>query len=218
METIQHLLQYILHIDEYLINFVSLYGVWTYVVIFLIIFCETGLVIFPFLPGDSLLFAAGSICANSTVSTQSILSIQLLFVLLIIAASLGNKVNYLIGRAIGPKVFTTKHIWLNQKNLMKAHEFYERHGGKTIILSRFLPIIRTFAPFVAGVSYMSIRRFSVYNIISAFLWIGSLLWAGYYFGSMPFIRDNFSIVVYGIISLSLLPPIFLFFVRKSSSL
>lgn len=206
------LLQYILHIDTYLMTFVSLYGTWTYAVLFAIIFCETGLVVTPFLPGDSLLFAAGSIAANSADA----LNIQLLFVLLFLASTLGNKLNYLIGRAIGPKVFTAKKSWLlNKKHLVEAHQFYEKHGGKTIILARFIPIIRTFAPFVAGVGYMSLREFSLYNLFSALLWIGGLLGAGYFFGSLPFIKDNFSIVIYGIVAISLLPPVITFIYRKT---
>lgn len=203
METLQQLLQYILHIDTYLISFVSAYGMWTYVVLFLIIFCETGLVVTPFLPGDSLLFAAGSIAANSSDA----LNIQLLASSLLIASILGNKVNYLIGRYIGPRVFSMPNSrLLNKKYLEDAHRFYEKHGGKTIIFARFIPIIRTFAPFVAGVGYMSLRQFSFYNIVSALLWIGGLLGAGYFFGSLPFIKDNFTMVIYGIIAISLLPP------------
>jgi len=215
MESIQHLLQYILHIDTYLIAFVSAYGALTYIILFAIIFCETGLVVTPFLPGDSLLFAAGSIAANSSHA----LSIQVLFLFLTIASILGNKVNYLIGRTIGPRVFAAKKSWLlNQKHLVEAHQFYEKHGGKTIILARFIPIIRTFAPFVAGVGYMSLRQFSTYNVLSAVLWIGSLLGAGYYFGSLPFIREHFSMVVYGIIAVSLLPPAFAFIWRKTAAI
>lgn len=207
MESLQHLLQYILHIDTYLLGFVSTYGMWAYVALFLIIFCETGLVVTPFLPGDSLLFAAGSIAANASQP----LNIQTLFILLTIASILGNKVNYLIGRAIGPRVFSAEQSWLlNKKHLIETHQFYEKHGGKTIIIARFLPIIRTFAPFVAGVGYMGLRQFSLYNIVSAFIWIGSLLAAGYFFGQLPIVRDNFSVVIYGIIAVSLLPPIVVF--------
>jgi membrane-associated protein len=211
METIQHLLQYLLHIDNYLIAFVSSYGTLTYVVLFAIIFCETGLIVTPFLPGDSLLFAAGSIAANSS----NALSIQLLFLLMTLASILGNKLNYIIGRAIGPRVFAANESWLlNKKHLIEAHQFYEKHGGKTIILARFIPIIRTFAPFVAGIGYMGLREFSFYNIISAIIWIGSLLFAGYFFGTLPFIKQHFSFVIYGIIVMSLLPPIIAFFYRK----
>lgn len=217
METIQYLLQYLLHIDTYLIAFVTNYGVWTYALLFLIIFCETGLVVTPFLPGDSLLFAAGSIAANANDS----LNVELLILLLIIASILGNKVNYLIGRTLGQRLFsrTTKpnslqNLLLNRKYLEQAHAFYEKHGGKTIVLARFVPIIRTFAPFVAGMGYMGLKQFSFYNIVSAALWIVSLVGAGYFFGSLPIIRDNFSIVVYGIIVVSLLPPIVAFVYKK----
>jgi membrane-associated protein len=214
METLQHLLQYLLHIDTHLIAFVSTYGALTYLVLFLVIFCETGLVVTPFLPGDSLLFAAGSIAANSSEA----LSIQLLFVILMLAAILGNKVNYLIGRAIGPRVFKAKSSWLlNKKHLEEAHRFYEKHGGKTIIMARFIPIIRTFVPFVAGIGYMSLRQFSFYNIMSGVLWVGSLLGAGYYFGSLPFIREHFSGVIYAIIAISLLPPFITFIYHKWSA-
>jgi membrane-associated protein len=212
MENIQDLFQYILHIDDYLIAFVTHYGVWTYVALFAIIFCETGLVITPFLPGDSLLFAAGSIAAKSSES----LNIQLLFLILLMASILGNKMNYLIGKAVGPRVFSANQSWLlNKKHLIEAHQFYEKHGGKTIILARFLPIIRTFAPFVAGVGYMGLREFTFYNIISALLWIGSLLSAGYFFGTLPFFKEHFSLVVYGIIMLSLVPPVIAFICRKA---
>lgn len=212
METLNFLLQYILHIDTYLIAFVTNYGALTYALLFLIIFCETGLVVTPFLPGDSLLFAAGSIAAN----TANSLNIQLLFILLTLASILGNKTNYMIGRMIGPRVFTAKSSWLlNKKHLEEAHRFYEKHGGKTIIIARYIPIIRTFAPFVAGVGYMGLRQFAIYNIASAILWIGSLLGAGYYFGSLPFVRDNFALVIYGIIAISLLPPIIAFIYKKS---
>lgn len=215
MDIIQQLLQYILHIDTYLLSFVSNYGFWAYVMLFAIIFCETGLIVFPFLPGDSLLFAAGSIAANA----NGALNIELLFILLTIASIFGNKLNYLIGRFIGPKVFQAKRSWLlNAKHLEEAHQFYEKHGGKTIILARFLPIIRTFAPFVAGAGYMSIKQFSFYNIISAIIWIGSLLGAGYFLGSLPFVQKNFSLVVYGIIGLSLIPPMATFAYQKISTL
>lgn len=217
METLAYLAQYVLHIDTYLIAFVSNYGTWTYFALFAIIFCETGLVVTPFLPGDSLLFAAGSIAANSNQA----LNIQLLFLLLALASILGNKLNYLIGRAIGPRVFSVSATkswrgWLLNKNhLDTAHKFYDKHGGKTIIFARFLPIIRTFAPFVAGVGYMNLRLFSIYNITSGILWVGSLLAAGYYFGSLPFIKENFTLVVYGIIAFSLLHPLIAFIYRKS---
>lgn len=202
METLQTIFSYLLHIDSHLFAFVSNYGAWTYLVLFLIIFCETGLVVTPFLPGDSLLFAAGSIAAN----VEGSFSIQLLFVTLLLAAALGNKLNYVIGRTLGIRI-----EWLiNKSYLEQAHRFYDKHGGKTIVFARFIPIIRTFAPFVAGISKMSLRQFSLYNLISAALWTGSLLYAGYYFGSIPMIKNNFSIVIYTIIGLSILPPIMTF--------
>jgi membrane-associated protein len=212
MDTMQFLLQYILHIDTYLIAFVSQYGTLTYGLLFLIIFCETGLVITPFLPGDSLLFAAGSIAANAGHA----LNIQILFILLTLASILGNKTNYLIGRALGPKVFSAQDSFLlNKKHLQEAHQFYEKHGGKTIIFARYIPIIRTFAPFVAGIGYMGLKEFSLYNIASAILWIGSLLGAGYFLGSLPIVRDNFTLVIYGIIGVSLLPPLITIIFRRT---
>lgn len=214
MQTIHQLLNYILHIDTYLIAFVSTYGAWTYLALFAIIFCETGLVVTPFLPGDSLLFAAGSLAAQQ----NSPLNILSLFSLLIIASIAGNQVNYLIGKAIGPRVFSANHSrLLNKKYLIEAHQFYEKHGGKTIIFARFIPIIRTFAPFVAGVGYMTVSLFSMYNLVSALLWVGGLLSLGYFFGSIPIIKNNFALVIYGIIILSLLPPILAFLYRKISA-
>jgi len=198
------LIQYITHIDTYLLTFVTTYGNWAYFVLFAIIFCETGLVVMPFLPGDSLLFAAGSIAANASQS----LNIHFLFVSLVLASVLGNKVNFLVGKLIGPRVFVLQNSWLlNKKHLERAHQFYEKHGGKTIIFARFIPIIRTFVPFVAGVANMQLTKFSFYNILSGFVWIGSLLGAGYFFGSLAFIQQHFSLVIYSIILVSLLPPI-----------
>ncbi|MBA2709760.1 MAG: DedA family protein [Tatlockia sp.] len=211
MQGLHQLLDFILHIDSYLINFVADYGTWTYLVLFLIIFCETGLVVTPFLPGDSLLFVAGSIAAQPSEP----LSVLLLCFLLIVASILGNQLNYLIGRMIGPRVFTTESSWLlNRKHLQETHRFYEKHGGKTIIFARFMPIIRTFAPFVAGIGYMDLYQFTLYNIFSAFLWIGSLLGFGYFFGSLPWIKNNFTLVIYGIVLLSLTPPLMSFALRK----
>lgn len=218
MEAIHALLQYLFHIDAYLIAFVTQYGAWTYLALFIIIFCETGLVVTPFLPGDSLLFAAGSIAATSGRPIK----VEVLFLLLTIASILGNKLNYLLGRFFGAALFNphpTSAKWrkklFNRTHLQNAHAFYEKHGGKTIILARYLPIIRTFAPFVAGMCAMSVRQFMLYNMVSALLWIGSLVGAGYFFGSLPIIRDNFTIVIYGIIILSIVPAIFGFIYRKA---
>lgn len=211
METLQQLLNFILHIDQHLLAFVSTHGAWTYALLFVIIFCETGLVVTPFLPGDSLLFAAGTISAGSS----NALNIHELFILLVLASTLGNGLNYLIGRLIGPRIFNSNQSWLlNKKHLTEAHAFYEKHGGKTIIIARFIPIIRTFAPFVAGIGYMSYRQFFIYNLASALLWIGSLLYASYMFGNIPLVKDHFSTVVMAIIVISLLPPIIGFFRRK----
>ncbi|WED43787.1 DedA family protein [Legionella cardiaca] len=211
MEQLQHLLNYVLHIDTYLFSFVSSYGVWTYLVLFAIIFCETGLVVLPFLPGDSLLFASGSVAAQSGAS----LDIFLLFGLLVLASITGNQLNYSIGKMVGPQVFSRSNSrLLNKKYLQKTHLFYEKHGGKTIIFARFIPIIRTFAPFVAGIGYMNRSQFFLYNITSATLWIGSLIWLGYFVGALPFVKNNFTLVIYGIIILSLLPPVLTFFFRK----
>jgi membrane-associated protein len=210
----QQFLDFILHIDTYLISFVAIYGTWTYLVLFCIIFCETGFVITPFLPGDSLLFVAGSIAAHP----ETPLAFGPLLILLVIASILGNQVNYLLGRKIGPSVFSAKKTWLfNKKHLDDTHRFYERHGGKTILFARFMPIIRTFAPFVAGIAYMGVYSFTLYNITSALVWIGSLLACGYFFGSLPLVRDNFSIVIYGIIFVSLAPALLALLWRKMTA-
>ena len=208
MESLHQLLSFVLHIDQHLLAFVTTNGAWTYGLLFLIIFCETGLVVIPFLPGDSLLFAAGTIAANSS----GILNIHELFFLLTFASILGNLVNYSIGRFIGPKIFQSRSSWLLNKNYLdQAHAFYELHGGKTIILARFMPIIRTFAPFIAGIAKMSHKQFHLYNIASAILWIGSLLYLSFFFGNLPQVKEHFSTVVLAIIIISLLPPAITFF-------
>mgnify|MGYP000499903454 CR=1 FL=1 len=213
MQYLQQFLDHILHIDVYLNTFVSTYGFWTYLALFAVIFCETGLIVTPFLPGDSLLFAAGSIAAQPDNS----LAFFLLFLLLFCASVLGNQINFLIGRALGPRIFAADKSWLlNKKHLQDTHEFYDRHGGKTIIFARFLPIIRTFAPFVAGIGTMKVMHFSLYNLFSAFLWIGSLLSLGYFLGSIPVVKDNFAVVIYGIIFISILPPILALFNKKKA--
>jgi membrane-associated protein len=211
MDYLHQLFSTLLHIDVYLNQFVTSYGFLTYLALFLVIFCETGLVITPFLPGDSLLFAAGSLAAQANNS----INIVILFFLLFIASLLGNQINYLIGKAIGPRIFTAKSSWLlNKRYLEETHQFYEKHGGKTIILARFIPIIRTFAPFIAGIGAMYWLQFSFYNVISALLWIGSLLGLGYFLGSLPLIKDNFTCVVYGIVLISLLPTL-IAFIKKA---
>ncbi len=203
MELIQQLLDFILHIDKHLIEIVQDYQTWTYLILFLIIFAETGFVVTPFLPGDSLLFAAGAIIAKP----ESGLNIFLMCALLIVAAVLGDLVNYHIGNYIGPKAFSGKYKWLKAEYLEKTQQFYVKHGGKTIIYARFIPIVRTFAPFVAGIGTMSYSRFASYNIVGGVLWVVSFLFIGYFFGGLPVIKDNFTYVIFGIIILSILPPI-----------
>ena len=185
-------LDMILHVDKYLQLVVAQYGTLVYVILFAIVFCETGLVVVPFLPGDTLLFVGGAFAAEGT------LNIWLLMALLIVAAVVGNTVNYWVGRAIGKKVFTNDYKWLDKEALHKTHRFYENHGGKTIILARFIPIVRTFAPFVAGVSEMTFARFQFFNITGALLWVVGLVTGGYFFGHIPFIKDHLTgIVVIG---------------------
>jgi membrane-associated protein len=188
-----------LHLDDHLVELFSKYGVWTYAILFMIVFLETGIVVTPFLPGDSLLFAAGALSASGGLNPV------LLFVLLAIAAILGDTVNYAIGRATGPRVFREDVRWLKREYLERTHRFYEKHGGKTIILARFVPIIRTFAPFVAGVGTMSYPRFVVYNIAGGILWTALFTFGGYFFGNLPVVKENFSFVILGIIFVSIAP-------------
>ena len=203
MELIKTLIDFILHIDQHLVEIVSNYKTWTYLILFLIIFAETGLVVTPFLPGDSLLFAAGAIIAKP----ESNLNIALTCVLLIVAAILGDLVNYHVGKYIGPKAFSGKYKLLKKEYLEQTQAFYYKHGGKTIIYARFIPIIRTFAPFVAGIGTMSYLRFATYNVVGGIAWVTSFLLLGYFFGSLPVIKDNFTYVIFGIILVSVLPPI-----------
>ena len=193
MDTLLQFANLVLHIDTFLGVFIHQYGAWVYAVLFLIVFSETGLVILPFLPGDSLLFIGGAFAATHEMH------LGLLIFLLVLAAVSGNTVNYLIGRAIGPKVFNT-HIpvlerFLDRAALQKTHDFYERHGGKTIVLARFIPVVRTFAPFVAGVSQMSMQRFQVFNFAGALFWVLLLVLLGFFFGNIPFIRQYLNVIV-----------------------
>lgn len=204
MELIKTIIDFILHIDQHLVEIVSNYKTWTYLILFLIIFAETGFVVTPFLPGDSLLFAAGAIIAKP----ESNLSIVLTCILLIVAAILGDLVNYHIGKFIGPKAFSGKYRFLKKEYLEKTQQFYYKHGGKTIIYARFIPIIRTFAPFVAGIGTMSYLRFAAYNVVGGVAWVVSFLLLGYFFGGLPVIKDNFTYVIFGIIIVSVLPPLF----------
>ena len=202
METIQFFIDILLHLDKHLDWVIRTYGIWTYAILFLIIFCETGLVVTPFLPGDSLLFAVGTFVAIGS------LDMALITGLLSFAAIVGDTVNYWIGYAMGPKVFTRENSrFLNKEHLERTHRFYQKYGGKTIILARFIPIIRTFAPFVAGIGVMTYRRFIAFNVIGGIAWIFSFVLTGYYFGNIPFVRNNFIFVILAIIIISVLPVI-----------
>jgi membrane-associated protein len=202
MELLTLFLDVVLNLDDHLQALVANYGAWIYLILFLIVFCETGLVVTPFLPGDSLLFVAG------TVAAAGGMDIHLLVLLLIIAAILGDAVNYSVGHYLGPRVFkSSESRWLNPKHLERAHEFYEKYGGKTIIIARFVPIIRTYAPFVAGAASMTYAKFALFNVSGAVLWVTSLGYAGYFFGNLPFIKNNLTLVIIGIIILSILPGI-----------
>jgi len=202
MELFALFVDFFVNLDEHLQALVAAYGPWIYLILFLIVFCETGLVVTPFLPGDSLLFVAGAIAAAGGMN------VHLMVVLLIIAAILGDAVNYAFGRYVGPRVFSQQQSrWLNPKHLQRAHAFYEKHGGKTIIIARFVPIVRTYAPFVAGAASMTYSKFAFYNVSGAILWVVSLAYAGYFFGNLPVIKDNLSLVIIGIIILSIMPGV-----------
>ncbi|WP_430535371.1 DedA family protein [Listeria rocourtiae] len=215
MELIKALISFIIHIDQHLVEIINTFGIWTYVIIFLIIFVETGLVIFPFLPGDSLLFAAGALA----VLPGSELNIVILLIVLWVAAVLGDTVNYHIGKKVGTSI--PPDSWLgkviNQEKMDKAEAFFNKHGGKTIFIARFMPFIRTFAPFVAGASRMNYRYFLNYNLLGATVWVLICTMAGYFFGNIPVVKENFSLVVLGIIFVSILPMIFSFIKGKMDS-
>jgi membrane-associated protein len=195
----REILDFFLHLDRHLSQVISQYGTWTHLILFLIVFCETGLVITPFLPGDSLLFAAGTFAALGA------LDVRLVVVLLITAAVIGDTVNYWVGAYVGPRAFGGNVKFLKQEYLERTHAFYEKHGGKTIILARFVPIIRTFAPFVAGVGAMSYPKFITYNVVGAILWVGVFVLGGFFFGTIPTVRENFTLVILAIIAISLMP-------------
>jgi membrane-associated protein len=202
MELIKYLIDLILHLDKHLVELVTQYGAWTYAILFLIIFCETGLVVMPFLPGDSLIFAVGALAAKGVLDLFSI------SILMIIAAIIGDTINYWIGYKLGPKVFSSQDSrWLNRRHLDRTHQFYEKYGGKTIIIARFMPIIRTFAPFVAGIGRMTYSRFLLYNVVGGVLWIVLFMLAGYLFGNIPIVKRNFTLVIFGIIFVSILPGV-----------
>lgn len=196
------LISMILHIDQHLFALVENYGPWLYAILFLIVFCETGLVVTPFLPGDSLLFATGAVCG------AGFLSYPLAMGVLLAAAVLGDACNYEIGRITGPSIFSKETRFLNKKHLLQAHAFYERHGGKAIIIARFVPIVRTFAPFVAGVALMNPVTFLSYNIVGAILWVVGLVSAGFFLGNLPLVKENFSTAIHIIIVISLLPILY----------
>ncbi len=202
MEFFSFIIDFILHIDQHLTELAAQYGVWIYGILFLIIFCETGLVVMPLLPGDSLLFAAGSIAAIGKMN------IHLMVVLLIIAAILGDAVNFMVGKFFGEKLFANPNSKIfKQSHLQKTQQFYAKHGGKTIILARFIPIVRTFAPFVAGMGHMTYHHFLAYNVIGGVLWVTIFSYLGYFFGNLPIVKDNLSLVLVAIIVLSILPGI-----------
>lgn len=201
MEFLQLILDIFLHLDEKLGVVIQFYGIWTYLILFLIVFAETGLVVTPFLPGDSLLFVTGAFAAGGS------LELKTSFVLLLVAAILGDTVNYQIGHFLGPKVFAKEMRFLNRENLERTHRFYEKHGGKTIIIARFIPIIRTFAPFVAGVGAMTYWRFLAYNVAGGLLWVSTFIFGGYFFGNLPVVKDNFELVIFAIIGISMAPGV-----------
>ncbi len=209
MEYIKLFFDFIMHIDVYLSNIIQNYGLWTYLILFIIIFWETGVVIFPFVPGDSLLFTAGTFAAKDAIN------IWWLFLLLSAAAIIGDTVNYWIGHYVGPKIFHRQNVrFLKKKYLEQTHQFYERYGGKTIIFARFIPIIRTFAPFVAGIGAMTYWKFISYNIIGGIAWVAICLLAGYLFGNLPVVKNNFTLVIFAIILISIMPGIIEFLRHK----
>jgi membrane-associated protein len=201
MELLTLAIDVFLHIDRYLLTFLEHYGAWVYALLFLIVFAETGLVVAPLLPGDSLLFVAGAIAAAGGMD------VSLLIGLLIVAAILGDTVNYSIGAYLGPKAFTGDSRLLKKEYLERTHRFYEKHGGKTIVIARFIPIIRTFAPFVAGIGTMPYLRFIAYNVAGGIFWVVSFVLAGFFFGNIPKVRSNLSLVIIGIVILSIMPAV-----------
>jgi len=199
MDTMTRLIDIFLHVDRHLLELVQTHGLWSYAILFTVVFLETGLVVTPFLPGDSLLFAAGSLAAAGAFDVVALL------LLLTAAAILGDTLNYWIGRLVGARVFTERSRFFKQEHLLRTQRFYERHGGKTIILARFLPIVRTFAPFVAGIGHMHYGRFWAYNAVGAVLWVWGFGLLGYLFGNLPMVKQNFTLVILGIIAISVVP-------------
>jgi membrane-associated protein len=202
MDIILHLVDLFLHLDRYLGELIKDYGIWTYAILFMVIFCETGLVVTPFLPGDSLLFAAGAL------ATKGDLNVATLMLLLIVAAVLGDALNYYIGKRLGPRAFSASNArFFKREYLDRTHRFYEKYGGKTIIIARFVPIVRTFAPFLAGIGTMSYARFALYNVTGGVLWVVLLCLSGYYFSELPLVKENFSLVILAIIIISIMPAL-----------
>lgn len=210
LELLEYLIDLFLHLDEHLSVIIQNYGGWTYALLFAVIFMETGLVVTPFLPGDSLLFAAGTFASPALAQPGMAppLNIWVVYGLLLVAAVLGDTVNYWIGHYIGPRAFSGNVRFLKKEYLDRTHQFYEKHGGKTIIIARFIPIIRTFAPFVAGVGAMTYGHFISYNFIGGFLWVTLFTFGGYFFGNLPFVQNNFSLVVIAIIVISVMPAVY----------
>ena len=212
MEIIINFIDFFVHLDRYLSAMIQSFGSWSYFIIFLVIFCETGLVVTPILPGDSLLFGLGTFAAIGA------LDIKWLLILLSIAAVTGNIVNYAIGYFVGPKIFHRENVrFLNRTYLDRTHRFYEKHGGKTIVIARFIPIIRTFAPFVAGIGKMTYSRFFFYNVIGSVSWIAVFILGGYYFGNLPIVKNNFTLVIFAIIIISVLPVVIEYIRHRYSS-
>ncbi len=209
MDIFKTILDLFLHLDEHLIEIVNNYGIWTYGLIFLVIFMETGFVVTPFLPGDSLLFAAGTLAGVGS------LNIVTLYILILVAAIIGDTVNYWIGHYIGPKAFNMNNRLMKKEYLEKAQDFYDKHGGKAIVIARFMPIVRTFAPFVAGIGKMDYPKFISYNILGGFLWVTFFTFAGYFFGNIPFVKDNFHYAVFLIIIISVIPIVIEFMKTRS---
>jgi membrane-associated protein len=204
MQMLRELFDFFLHIDDALKQLTATYGSWTYVILGLVVFCETGLVVTPFLPGDSLLFAAGAIAADPAAGLDPLV----LYVLLTVAAIVGDSVNYTIGARLGVKIFDLNLPFVKREYLDRANEFYAKHGAKMIVMARFVPIVRTFAPFAAGIAKMDYKTFITYNIVGGLIWTTLFVWAGYFFGNLPFVQDNFELVALAIVVLSVLPVIY----------